>query len=308
MPDIPHSTTPPPDYQRLIDAETWAFIRRTEAAYPPDTASLTIADQRRIYDAMCRAFHHGTPPGVTSQEETVAGVPCRRYAGSGPVVIYLHGGGFVVGGLDSHDDVCAEICAATGLTVLAVDYRLCPEHPHPAAFDDCLAVARATPGPILLAGDSAGGGLAAAVCAALRAPRILGQVLIYPGLGGRGASYQRHAQAPMLTSDDVDFYARMRGADRNDPTAYPLLASDFSGLPPTLALAADCDPLADDAADYAARITAAGGQALALTEPGLVHGHLRARHTVPRARASFARVTSTLSAMASGQWPAGDLP
>lgn len=308
MSDITHSPTTPAQYQHLIDAETWAFIRRTEAAYPPDTASLTIADQRRIYDATCRDFHHGTPPGVASQDETVAGVPCRRYSGTGPVVLYFHGGGFVVGGLDSHDDVCAEICAATGLTVLAVDYRLCPEHPHPAAFDDCLAVAHATPGPVLLAGDSAGGALAAAVAAALRAPRVLGQVLIYPGLGGRGFSYQRHALAPMLTSDDVDFYARIRGADRYDPTAAPLLARDFTGLPPTLAIAAECDPLADDAADYAARITTAGGQAVAVTEPGLVHGYLRARHTVDRARTSFARVTATLSAMATGQWPTGDLP
>ncbi len=302
-----HSPITLPEYQRLIDAETWAFIRQTEAAYPPDTAALSIADQRHIYDTMCQGFHNGHPPGVTAQDEDVAGVRCRRYQGRAPAVIYFHGGGFVVGGLESHDDVCAEICAATGLSVLAVDYRLCPEHPHPAAFEDCLAVARATPGPILLAGDSAGGALAAAVAAALSDPRVLGQVLIYPGLGGRGASYQRHAQAPMLTADDVAFYARIRGADRNDPTAAPLMASDFSGLPPTLALAAECDPLADDAAAYAARITAAGGKAVAITDLGLVHGHLRARHTVARARASFARVTDTLSAMAKGQWHPGDM-
>ena len=307
MPDTSHIVTAPPDYQRLIAPETWDFIRRTEAAYPPDTASLTIADQRRIYDAMCRSFHHGTPPGVTSQDETVAGVPCRRYSGKGPVVLYFHGGGFVVGGLDSHDDICAEICAATGLEVLAAGYRLCPEDPHPAAYDDCLAVARATPGPILLAGDSAGGALAAAVAAALAGPRLLGQVLIYPGLGGHGDSYRLHADAPMLTAQDVDFYARIRGADRYDPTAAPLMAAGFTGLPPTLALAAEYDPLADDAAAYAARITAAGGQAVALTEPGLVHGYLRARHTVAGARASFARVTATLSAMATGQWQTGDI-
>lgn len=308
MPDSAHTLTAQPDYQRLIDAETWAFIHRTEAAYPPDTAALTIADQRRIYDTMCRAFHTGYPPGVAARDESVAGVRCRRYLGQGPVVIYLHGGGFVVGGLDSHDDVCAEICAATGLEVLAVDYRLCPEHPHPAAFDDCLAVARATPGPILLVGDSAGGALAAAVAAALSDPRVVGQVLIYPGLGGRGASHRQHAHAPMLTAEDVAFYARIRGADPQDPTAAPLMASHFTGLPPTLALAAECDPLADDAAAYAAHITAAGGQAIALTDTGLVHGHLRARHTVARARASFARVTATLSAMAAGHWHPGDMP
>ncbi|MFN4155042.1 MAG: alpha/beta hydrolase fold domain-containing protein [Paracoccaceae bacterium] len=306
MPSNADAPLPAPDYNSLIDPATWAFVRATEAAYPPDTASQSIARQRDIYNAMCRSFHAACPSGVTAHDESVAGVPCRRYPGAGPVVLYFHGGGFVVGGLESHDDVCAEIRAATGLTVLAVDYRLCPDHPHPAAYDDCLTVARATPGPILLAGDSAGGALAAAVAATLRGPRLLGQVLIYPGLGGYGASYQQHAHAPMLTAEDVAFYARIRGADPADPTANPLTARDFNGLPPTLALAAECDPLADDATTYAARITAAGGRAQAFTERGLVHGHLRARHTVPRARASFARVTSTLAGFARREWPFGE--
>ncbi len=300
---------PAPDYQSLIDGPTWKFIRATEAAYPADTATLTIADQRAIYDAMCRVFHHGYPPGVTAHDESVAGVPCRRYPGSGPVVLYFHGGGFVVGGLHSHDDVCADIRAATGLEVLSVDYRLCPEHPHPAAYDDCLSVANATPGPILLAGDSAGGALAASVAAALRGPRILGQVLIYPGLGGQNSQSRKdHAHAPMLTTADLDVYARLRGADRQDPTAYALAADDFADLPPTVAIAAECDPLADDAAAYVTRVRAAGGKAVAIIEPGLVHGYLRARNSVPRARDSFARITSSLSAFAQGRWPFGESP
>ncbi|MDO8885050.1 alpha/beta hydrolase [Pseudotabrizicola sp.] len=312
MPRKPESMMPSPDYQSLIDPATWGFIHMTEAAYPPDTAQMTIADQRSVYNAMCRSFHAGHPPDVTASDMWIAGVPCRRYlsdkADPTPSVLYFHGGGFVVGGLDSHDDVCAELCSATRLTVVAVDYRLCPEHPHPSAYDDCLAVAQATKGPILLAGDSAGGGLAASVAHALRGPRLLGQVLIYPGLGGRGTSYRRHAHAPMLTALDVDFYAQIRGAKADDPTANALAAKDFTGLPPTLALAAECDPLADDATLYADRIRAAGGEAIAITEPGLVHGYLRARHTVPRARASFERITSTLSAMAKGHWPIGDAP
>jgi acetyl esterase len=304
-----------PDYQSLIDTPTWAFIRQTESHYPPDTVSLGIADQRRIYDRMCRAFHRGYPPGVTAQDQSIADVPCRIYPGAGPTVIYLHGGGFVVGGLDSHDDVCAEIRARTGLTVVAVDYRLCPEHPHPAAYDDCLAVARALAGPLLLAGDSAGGNLAAALAHALRGTgRVLGQVLIYPGLGGpRGqGSRLSHAHAPMLTAADVAFYAGIRYGgpppDPPDPTASPLDAVDFTGLPPTLAIAAECDPLADDAAAYAAAICAAGGRAHAITEAGLVHGYLRARASVPRAAASFDRIIDTLTAFAQGKWPFGDLP
>lgn len=304
-----------PDYQSLIDAETWAFIRATDAAYPPDTAALTIADQRRIYDGMCRAFFRGYPPGVTAADETIAGVPCRRYPGSGPAtVIYCHGGGYVVGGLHSHDDVCAEIRAATGLTVISVDYRLAPEHRHPAAFDDVAAVIRATPGALVLAGDSAGGNLCAAAAHALRDPRILGQVLIYPGLGGdrtRG-SIVTHAQAPMLTRADLDFYAGIRhggvAPPPGDPTVSPLHDRDFTRLPMTLAIGAECDPLHDDAPAYAAAIAAAGGRAQAVTATGLVHGYLRARASVPRAAESFALITDTIAAFAASTWPFKETP
>ena len=304
------------DYQTLIDAPTWGFIRASAAAYPPDTAALTIADQRRIYDAMCRAFHRGYPPGVRAEDRPFAGLRCRVFDGARPTVLYLHGGGFILGGLDSHDDICAEICARTGLLVVCADHRLVPEHLHPAAYDDCLAVAKAllAEGPLLLAGDSAGGILAAAVAQALRPdPGLRGQVLIYPGLGGdrNAGSSLTHANAPLLSRDDVLFYASVRygGAEpAHDPTAAPLQAGDFSGLPPTLAIGAECDPLCDDAAAYAAKIRAAGGRAMALLEPGLVHGFLRARARVPRAAASFTRVIAALTAFAKGEWPAGDLP
>lgn len=308
-----------PDYSTLIDAETWAFIRGSESWYPPETATFPVEKQREIYDAMCRAFFRGIPEGVTAEDLGMGGVPCRVYA-SGPAsvsVLYLHGGGFVVGGLESHNDVCAEICAATGFRVVAVDYRLAPEHLHPAAYDDALAVARATlaavPGALVLAGDSAGGTLASAVAQTLKGdPRIAGQVLIYPGLGGdrdRG-SYLTHAQAPMLTRDDVIYYATVRyeGGEEppDDPTAAPLWAPSFAGLPPTVAFAAECDPLADDARDYCSLIAAEGGRAHLVPEPGLVHGYLRARSTVARARDSFTRIIQAIAALGEGRWPYGD--
>lgn len=306
-----------PDYQSLIDAPTWAFIAATNAAYPEDTATLTIADQRAIYDRMCRVFHQGYPPGITAEDLTIAGVPCRRYSGASPVVVYLHGGGYVVGGLHSHDDVCAEIRARSGLTVVSVDYRLSPENRHPAAFDDACAVIRAlgAAGPLVLAGDSAGGNLAAAAAHALRgsAVSLLGQVLIYPGLGGDAdtGSYLTHAHAPMLTRADVLFYKDIRHGGPppdEDATVHPLRDRDFSGLPPTLAISAQCDPLADDARDYAAKLQAAGGLAHWVEEPGLVHGYLRARATVPRAATSFTRIIDAISAFAAGQWPYGETP
>jgi acetyl esterase len=310
---VPENRMPAPDYQSLIDSETWAFIRATDDAYPPDTATLTVADQRRIYDGMCRAFFRGYPPGVTAEDRGIGGVACRVYPGTGPAtVIYCHGGGYVVGGLHSHDDVCAEIRARTGLTVISVDYRLSPEHRHPAALDDVCAVIGATPGKLVLAGDSAGGNLCAAAAHRLRDPRILGQVLIYPGLGGdrtRG-SYVTHAHAPMLTAADLEFYAGIRhdgvAPPRGDATVSPLQDSDFTRLPMTLAIGAECDPLHDDAPAYAAAISAAGGRARAVTATGLVHGYLRARVTVARAAASFALITSTIAAFARDEWPFGE--
>ena len=301
-----------PDYQTLIDAPTWAFIEKTNASYPENTAILSIAEQRAIYDRMCAAFGTPYPPGVTSHDEPVAGVPCRIYPGAQPTVLYLHGGGFVVGGLHSHDGVCADIRAATGLTVVSADYRLSPEHLHPAAFDDACAVARhlAAKGPLILVGDSAGANLAAATAHALRneTRQIKGQVLIYPGLGGdlnKGSSLT-HAQAPMLTRDDVLFYKDIRhghAPPEGDPTVSPLQDSDFTGLPPTLAIAAECDPLADDAPAYAAKIAQAGGRAHSVIEKGLVHGYLRGRHSVPRVTESFARITAAITAFAEDRWP-----
>lgn len=287
---------PAPDYETLIDAATWAFIRASEAAYPADAASLTMAQQRAAYDAMCAVFYAGRPVGVQVRDLTIAGVPCRDYAGAGTTVVYFHGGGFVVGSLNSHDDVCAEIAQATGFRVVSVDYRLSPEHAHPAAYHDALAVVQAIQERVVLVGDSVGGNLAAAVAATLP---VAGQVLIYPGLGGDRAqgSYQTHAHAPMLTLADVEFYAGIRHGGTEifgDARTAPLQATDFAHLPPTVAFSAACDPLADDAMAYVAHINAAGGKARWVNEVGLVHGYLRARHSVPRAKDSFQRIIAAI--------------
>jgi acetyl esterase len=303
------------DYERLIDEETWAFIRRTAESYPDDAVELSIEDQRRVYDTMCQDFRQPRPAGVETQDRAADGVPVRIYSAGQPTrtVIYFHGGGFVVGGLESHDDVCAELCAQTGYRVVAVDYRLCPEHVHPAQFDDCWSAANWAANefgdPLILAGDSAGGNLAAAVShyARGRLDRILGQVLIYPGLGGDRSqgSYQEHAQAPLLTLDEIRFYETIRCAGdppQGDPTYAPLQDSDFSNLPPTVVVTADCDPLRDDGQVYCSRINAAGGQAHWVNEFGLVHGYLRARTAVKRAADSFERISVAIEALGQGIW------
>jgi acetyl esterase len=311
---------PMTDYKILIDAETWAFIERTNSYYPPDTIDYTIAQQREIYDRMCREFFAGYPEGVAVETSAITtpthDIPIRTYRSArqaAATVLYFHGGGFILGGLDSHDDVCAELCARTGYGVVSVDYQLAPEHLHPAAFDDVMSAfewaAATRTHPIVLCGDSAGGNLAAAVSHAMRGhPRKpIGQVLIYPGLGGDRSkgSYLRHAEAPMLTMRDLEFYKHIRtgGADRTgDVTLSPLADTDFANLPPTVLITAECDPLSSDCETYRDRIIAAGGRATWFEEPGLVHGYLRARHTVGRARESFTRIVDAVSALGRGAW------
>lgn len=308
------------DYTRLIDAETWAFIERTNAYYPPDTVDYTITQQRAIYDRMCHEFFAGYPDGVKAETAAIAvpgrKIPIRIYSVSqspAAVVVYFHGGGFILGGLDSHDDVCAELCARTGYEVVSVDYRLAPEHLHPAAFDDALAAfewAAATyRSPILLCGDSAGGNLAAAAAHATRGcpRRPAGQVLIYPALGGdvTHGSYVRHAEAPMLTLRDLEFYAEIRTGGREhsgDTTLSPLTDTDFSGLPPTVLVTAECDPLSSDGEAYRDTIAAAGGKAFWHEEKGLVHGYLRGRHAVARAAESFTRIVEAVDKLGKSAW------
>lgn len=301
-----HPWAQPMTYDTILDAETWAFVAETQRHYPPDAVARSVAEQRGVYNDLCRAFFQGYPPGVTSEDVSIGDIPTRRYAGVGATVVYLHGGGFVVGGLESHDDVCAEICAKTGFTVVSVDYRLAPEHAHPAMYQDAMAATQAVlaeGAPVVLVGDSAGGNLAAAVAHGLRShgQQVQGQVLIYPGLGGDmgTGSYQIHKDAPLLTLADIQFYERIRtdGAlpPREDPSYAPLRDTDFTGLPPTAIFTAQCDPLSDDGRAYAQEIRAAGGHAEWTDEAGLVHGYLRARTTVTRARHSFDRILAAIA-------------
>ncbi|MBL0375126.1 alpha/beta hydrolase [Rhizobium sp. KVB221] len=309
------------DYQALIDNETWTFIEQTLACYPPGQADNSIARRRETYDRMCRAFFSPYPDGVSAESKhvSVKGHPLhiRRYRAMRydphAVVLYYHGGGFTFGSLESHDDICAEICSRTGYEVVSVDYRLAPEHRHPAAFDDALAffewAADAYDLPIVLAGDSAGGNLAAVVSHRSRGHRKapIGQMLIYPALGGdesRG-SYVAHAHAPLLSLRDIHFYKDVRsgGSDfSRDPTYMPLTDTDYAGLPPTIAITAQCDPLSSDGETYCSRIVAAHGKGWWHEETGLVHGFLRARHIAPRARDGFTRIVDGIRSLGRKEW------
>ena len=308
-------------YLDLLDAETLEFIRRTEAFYPADAVNASIEQQREWYDALCQEFDTGYPDGVTASDRTFtkgdASFEVREYVKAGVKprahILFFHGGGFVVGGLESHDSICAEFCDGTNCSVTSVDYRMAPEHLHPAAFEDCLIafeqLAVETDLPIVLAGDSAGGNLAAAVSHAVRGHKRapIGQLLIYPGLGGdqTTGSYVTHANAPMLTLADIEFYKLIRSGGQDldgDVKAAPLHDSDFSNLPPTVTITAECDPLSHDGKVYANALTTAGSKAIWIEEIGMVHGYLRARTTVKRARESFARMINALNMLADRRW------
>ena len=320
----PHEEFPlrPAPYDTLLDQETWTFVEKSVAFYPEDATSLDLAGQRALYDDLCRAFDAGRPESVSVRDYSIPGpsapIPVREYlpglTNPKACILYLHGGGFVLGGLESHDSICAEICAGSGLVVVAVDYRLAPEHLHPAQFEDALAAFRSVAKncglPVILSGDSAGGNLAAAVAWASRGEEILpaGQLLIYPALGADfdKGTFVSHANAPMLSTADMRYYDELRSGGStpfDDPSFTPLAASDFTGMPPTLVFTAECDPLSGDGPDYCARLNNSGGKAICFGEIGLVHGYLRARHSVGRARDSFARMIAGLKALGAGEWP-----
>lgn len=304
-------------YADRLDDDYWLYVDAVNAAFPADAAALPIAAQRALYDAMSRRFHPGRPLDITVEDMTIDGpggrIPIRLYRKKAvrpsAVVLYFHGGGFVFGGLYSHDDTCSDLCAGTGLEIFSVDYRLAPEHPHPAAFTDALAAWRwllaGTDRPIVLAGESAGGTLAATVAHAVRngSRSAAGQLMIYPMLGGKpGHSHRAHAFAPLLSLDDVETCRRAWSGGEpppGDPTFEPLADPDFSGLPPTVVVTAECDPLSSEGEAYCKAVRAAGGSSIWREEQRLTHSFLRARASVPRASEAFSRIVDDLSMLAA---------
>ncbi len=288
-----------------------AFHKRCQEFYPADAVDAPIAQQRQWYDALCAEFDAPLPEGLTRRDETIGGhVPVRRYQPADIAtqtrIFYIHGGGFVVGSLDSHDAICAEIAHAAKAELVSVDYRLAPEHVWPAAFDDCFEVLIALLAdgrPLVVAGDSAGGNLAAGMVLKAKAEAvtgIVGQVLIYPGLGGDlvSGSYLEMAEAPGLSTADVAFYRDVLNAPTENVFAYPLKAPDLFGLPPAYITSAHFDPLRDDAALYAQRLIAAGVNVTYRDEPQMIHAWLRARHMSEGARAGFVHLCRGISSLA----------
>ncbi len=281
----------------------------------------SVPQQRIDYEAVVACFRHPRPDGIDTRDSLVTGrhgdIPLRHYryrsGNAGARILFIHGGGFILGNLDTHDDICAEICAATGFDLVSVDYRLAPEFLHPVQLDDVEdAFLDHWHERTILLGASAGATLAAALCHRLRGRRRrpAGQVLIYPALGGECfelESYRTNSRAPLLSTADILFYrgVRYRGDDLpvDDPEFYPLAAQAFDGIPATIAFSADVDPLRDDAQLYVEKLAASGVPAEWINEAGLVHDYLRARHISDCAGAAFARICEAVTRLARGVAP-----
>jgi acetyl esterase len=276
------------------------LVRAAEAAGVIPFDQQTPAEARAAMLAQTATM--GRPQPVASVEDRhIAGAQCdlpvRVYTplGGGPfaTLVYFHGGGWVIGSIETHDGLCRALADAAGAIIVSVDYRLAPEHPFPAATEDAYAAtcwvadnyARlgARDGRVAVGGDSAGGNLATVVCLLARdrgGPDIAWQLLLYPITDYKldTASYRDYADGHLLTRDAMAWFWRhylSGGADREHPYVSPLRAPSLAKLPPALVITAECDPLRDEGEAYARRLAESGVPVTATCYPGMVHGFVR---------------------------------
>jgi acetyl esterase len=220
-------------------------------------------------------------PLASVEDSEVAGVKVRRFLPrdvKGGVLVYFHGGGWVIGDVETHDAPASALAAMTGREVVSVDYRLAPEHRYPAALDDCLAVTRHYLGTgvrVVVGGDSAGGNLAAAV--AQRVGGLAAQVLIYPVVdcAAETPSYERYATGHLLSRATMRYFREQYVPDeaqRVEPGCSPVRAASLKGLAPAYVLLAQCDVLHDEGVEYARRLAAQGVSVTVDEVPGAIHG------------------------------------
>jgi acetyl esterase len=299
--------------------EIQAQLARMVAAGTPPLQEQSVAQARRLH-VEGAAELAGSPVEVAAiDDRTIPGpagdLTVRVSTPHGeppfPIVVWFHGGGWVVGTLDTYDTVCRALAAAVPAVVVAVDYRLAPEHRYPAAVEDAYAAtlwasrnAAELGGAqqrLAVAGDSAGGNLAAVVALGARdrgGPAIGFQLLVYPitDVGMDTASYREHADGYHLTAAGMRWYwdHYLGGADGAAPDASPLRAAFLGALPPALVITAEHDVLRDEGEAYAARLRDAGVPAAVSRYPGMVHGFFRWRAVTPAADAGVQEAAAAL--------------
>jgi acetyl esterase len=302
-----------------LDPQAKALLDQMTSMGTPPLQAMSVPEARAFIDSF-RALAGDVEAVAHVEDRTVPGpagdIPVRLYRpaadGPLPLLVFFHGGGWVIGGLESHDGLCRSLANAAGCAVLAVDYRLAPEHRFPAAVDDCYAatswaVANAAAlgadgARVAVGGDSAGGNLTAVVAQLARdrkGPALRFQLLVYPATDAAydTPSYRENATGYFLELDGMrwfyDHYLRS-DADRADPRTSPLRAADLHGLPPALVITAEFDPLRDEGEAYAARLREADVPVTLTRYHGMIHGFFgmaplldQGKHAVAEAAAAL---------------------
>ncbi len=308
------------DTAPFIRPDMKAFLDGLAAMARPAIAELSLEDARSAYVAL-HALADREPRALPVIRDFAcpgpAGeIPLRLYDAreareAGPVIVFFHGGGFVIGDLETHHALCTEIAALMDLPLVAVDYRRAPEAPFPAAIEDCEAAARwiaASPGALgrsatglITIGDSAGGNAAIVVSQALAAepaavPVVL-QVPIFPlaSAAEGSASLEAFADGFVLTKAAIEFFDAHYRADRSDPRGFPILG-DHSAAPPTVLVTASLDPIRDSGREYAQALAAAGADFTFLEMRGVTHSFTNLRRAVPSTQADLERIIAAMKA------------
>ena len=306
-----------------LDAQMQAVIERINNSGLPPFYTVSAHEARRLYK---EARAHLSPPAPEVDEVRAlaargpAGpIPLRLYRGLGtgagaplPVLVFFHGGGWTIGDLDTHDIVCRTLANKARCAVVAVDYRLGPEHKFPAAVEDCIAATRWVAGQgaalgidaerLAVGGDSAGGNLATVVAIALRdagGPPLAFQALVYPATDQRmdSASHAQFGEGYLLTRNNMVWFRDnyLAPADYDDWRASPIRAADLARLPPAHIITAGYDPLVDEGRAYSERLVAAGVPVLYECFEGMAHGFLTMGGAVAAANHALYRLGQSLA-------------
>ncbi len=300
--------------------EIRSLLEAMAAEGGPPMETLSIAEAREVAQSLDQLS--GDPEAVSRVEDRkIAGrsseIPVRIYVPDGdgpfPGVVYLHGGGWVIGGLDTHDKICRALGRRAGAVVVSVDYRRAPEHAFPAALEDSVdavawvadnaAALRIDSQRLVIAGDSAGGAMSTIVAAKARdtgGPALALQVLVYPVADLSSfdtASHREFAEDHFLTQSLMEWFATQyipRAADRTQPDASPAFIDDLRGLPPALVITAECDPLRDEGEAYAKRMQDSGVPVTLTRYAGMIHPFLHFIGVTPGANKALDEIAAAI--------------
>ena len=315
-----------PDRDPELDPQAAALLDELETGVAPPSSTLSVATGRALLEDLF-GVEEPEPVGSTTDLEIQGPsgpIPLRIYLpvgeGPSPVLVFLHGGGWVRGSLDAYDGLCRRLANGAGSVVVSVAYRRAPEHPFPAGLEDCYAAMEwaaehaadlaGDPDRVAVGGDSAGGNLTAAVTLAARdrdGPEIDHQLLIYPAVNPPSVrwfdSYDENGTDYFLEMDSVDWYLDqyVEPADVGNAYAFPLRARDLSGLPPATVLTAGFDPLRDEGIAYADRLEAAGVDVEHLHYDAQIHGFLSLYERIDEGREAIDDVAASLRAAPAGE-------